>query len=118
MGARKTTETKTFTTKAHGLLATIRNLEERADAIHTSLKRDLLQTEITDIERQKEKLEEEIFELENFSLVTNLNAGQLTMTREQCMARFKGIFAKRKELILLEEELTLNKEVYNYYFAE
>jgi len=106
------------TTKALKLLNDNKTVKERANAYFSSIKRDIFDEEIKPIEKKIEKIDSDLFDLEDFTLDTNLNKGNQRMTKEDCQKRFKDIMDKTYEKKLLELELEVKKDVYSQYFGE
>ena len=104
--------------KALELMKKFPSVEERATAYATSIKRDLYQQVIEPVIRKKERLEDEIADLKNFSLNTNLNQGVAAVTKEECLKRFKEIIQKEYELELTKKELEIKQKSFDFYFEE
>jgi hypothetical protein len=104
--------------KALELLKTNKTVAERAENYATSMKRNIQRDVIDTLVAKKEKYEDEIFELSNFTLDTNINRGVSQMTKEDCEARFKKLIQIEFELTLLNIELKAKTESFNKYFGE
>lgn len=101
---------------AFKLMEKNKSVKERAAAYLESLKRNIQRDVIDSIIPRKEKLEDELFELTNFTLDTNLNAGLKQMTKDDCEKRFKRVIDIEYELKLVELELKTKKESFTKYF--
>ena len=108
-----TTSTKT---KAEKLLGSIKTASEKASIYYPRIKRSLL-IKLTTFKESIDRLEDEINDLENFSLDTNLNKGMVSMTMEACEERFSKIFDKKFELDLLTKEYESRKKSFEDYFG-
>ena len=105
-------------TLALTLLQKSKTVSERAGAFLKGVKRDLELSVIVAAERKLEKIDEKIFELEDFSLKTDKNSGQEKMTQEAVLARFEQIFELRKERTLIKRELKADKKSFAKYFGK
>lgn len=103
--------------KALELLKKAKSVDERAgkyaERIATSLKIKM----ILPLQEKVEAMEDKIFDLENFSLDTNLNKGQKTMTKDDCEKRFEEIINLKYEKGMLELELEAKKEAFEDLFG-
>jgi predicted polyphosphate/ATP-dependent NAD kinase len=104
--------------KALQLLKTNPSVQERAEAYVKSIKRDLQKEVIDTLITTKEKAEDQLFELKNFTLDTNVNQGLAQMTKEDCKKRFKNIIEFEYQLILLEAELKVKQASFDKYFGD
>ena len=104
--------------KALDLLKTNKTITERAENYAGAMKRNIQRDVIDVIVAKREKLEDELFELTNFTLETNVNSGIGQMTKEQCEARFKKIIQIEYDLELLDLELEVKRASFNKYFGE
>lgn len=103
--------------KAKALLGKVKSGTEKAtkyyDRIRTSLKMNLLE--------QKEKINkinDQIYDLEEFQLETNINKGQSALTKEECENKFKEIFEAKKNYELSKLEYDLSVKTFEEYFGE
>lgn len=104
--------------KALDLLQNSKSVKERAAKYVERIQRTI-QTEIIDsLTEEVEKMEDEIFELENFNLDTNLNRGLKEMTKETCEARFKSIIEMNYKIDLKKAELESKTKSFNALFGE
>jgi hypothetical protein len=110
------TKNKYIIMKALELLKTSKSVKERAESYANSVKRNIQKDVIDNLISKKEKLEDELFDLTNFTLETNFNAGLKTMTKEDCENRFKRIIEVEYELELLDAELKVKQKSFDKYF--
>lgn len=104
--------------KALELLKSNKSVSERAENYVTSVKRNIQRDVIDTLTAKKESIEDELFELTNFNLETNLNSGIQAMTKESVEARFKKIIDLEYKLKLTELELKTKSESFNKYFGD
>jgi hypothetical protein len=104
--------------KALELLKTSKSTKERAESYANSMKRNIQRDVIDTLIGKKEKIEDELFELTNFTLDTNLNSGLRAMTKEDCEKRFVKIIELEYQLTLLAAELKVKQASFDTYFAE
>ena len=104
--------------KALSLLKSNKTVTERADAFAKSIKRDIQKDMIDPLIAKTEKIEDEIFELENFTLNTDRNANLKAMTKEDCQARFARLIQAKFELKLIALEFEVKQAAYTEYFEE
>ncbi len=105
-------------TKALQLLEKGKTVKDKADKFAEAIARDL-KVEILDaLTRRKEALEFEIYDLEDFNLDTNLNAGHRALTKDEVQRRFVSIINKEHELELVKLELESKQAAYDKYFGE
>lgn len=102
--------------KALELLKTSKTVKERAESYANSVKRNIQKDIIDELISKKEKFEDELFELTNFTLETNLNSGLKSMTKEDCENRFKRIIEVEYLLQLVQIELKIKQESFDKYF--
>ena len=103
--------------KALEMLETNISVSERAENYIISVKRNLQRDVIDALVQKKEAMDDELFELKNFSLETNINTGLQAMTKEMVEARFKKIIDLEYKLKLTELELKTKQESFDKYFA-
>lgn len=94
-----------------------RSVSERAESYFESTRRELQREVIETLIVKKEKISDELFELSNFTLETNLNANLRQMTKVDCTLRFKKIIDLEWELQLLELELNSKQASFDKYFG-
>lgn len=108
---------ETTTVKALDLLKTNKTVAERAEKYVSRIGESLKIKMIVPLKEQIAKIEDEIFDLENFSLDTNLNKGLKQMTKEDCEQRFETIIQKTFEKEILELELRTKTEKFEELFG-
>ena len=62
-------------------------------------------------------MEDELFELTNFNLETDVNRGYQAMTKESVEARFKKVIEIEYKLRLIDLELKTKQESFDKYFG-
>lgn len=105
-------------TKALDLLKSNKSVAERAEKYVASVKRNIQRDVIDALISRKEKMEDELFELTNFNLETDVNRGYQEMTKEAVEARFKKIIDLEYQLKLTDLELTAKQESFDKYFVD
>ena len=103
--------------KALELLTTNTGVAERAENYVSSVKRNIQRDVIDALTAKKEKIDDELFELKNFSLETDANKGVIEMKREDVEKRFRKIIDLEYELKLVSLELTAKQESFEKYFG-
>ena len=103
--------------KALELLKTNKTVAERAENYANSAKRNIQRDVIDSLISQKENIEDELFELGNFSLETDMNRGFERMTKEAVEARFKKIIDLEYKLKLITLELETKQVSFDKYFG-
>jgi archaellum component FlaC len=103
--------------KALELLKTNTGVAERAENYVSSVKRNIQRDVIDALTAKKEKIDDELFELKNFSLETDANKGVIEMKREDVEKRFRKIIDLEYELKLVTLELTAKQESFEKYFG-
>ena len=103
--------------KALELLKTNAGVAERAENYVSSVKRNIQRDVIDALTAKKEKIDDELFELKNFSLETDANKGVIEMKREDVEKRFRKIIDLEYELKLVSLELTAKQESFEKYFG-
>lgn len=103
--------------KALELLKTNTGVAERAENYVSSVKRNIQRDVIDALTAKKEKIDDELFELKNFSLETDANKGVIEMKREDVEKRFRKIINLEYELKLVSLELTAKQESFEKYFG-
>lgn len=105
-------------TKALELLTSNKTVKERAVVYSDRIKTTLNNKIIVSLEEKIENIEDKIFDLENFSLETNVNKGLKQLTKEDCQERFEQIIELSYEKDLLQAELDSKKATFIAYFGE
>ena len=107
---------KTNKAKALTLLETNKTVKERAGKYVERIKKSISLEVIDTLKEKIEKIDDQIFDLENFSLETNLNKGLKQLTKEDCENRFKEIINLEYKKKLLSLELEAKTQAFNKYF--
>ena len=107
----------TKSTKALDLLKSNKSVSERSENYIISVKRNIQRDIIDALVQKKESMEDELFELTNFTLETNVNNGVQAMTKETIEARFKKVIDLEYKLKLTNLELATKQESFDKYFA-
>jgi len=110
--------TKGKSVKALDLLKSNKSVSERAENYIVSVKRNIQRDVIDSITAKKEAMEDELFELTNFNLETDVNKGFQQMTKESVEARFKKIIDIEYRLKLTNLELSSKQESFDKYFGD
>jgi len=110
--------TLTIDSPAFTMLKTAKSVNERADSYFKSIKRDLFDEQIKPLEKKIEKIDSELFDLQDFSLDTDKNRGKSRMTMEECKEQFTKIIEKQFEKTMIQLELKVKTESYNTLFGE
>ena len=103
--------------KALELLKSNKSVAERAENYTISVKRNIQRDVIDSLTAKKEGIEDELFELTNFNLETDVNRGYQAMTKEAVEGRFKKIIDLEYKLKLVELELKTKQESFDKYFG-
>lgn len=109
---------KTKSVKALDLLKSNKTVSERAENYIVSVKRNIQRDVIDSLTAKKEAMEDELFELTNFNLETDINRGYQQMTKESVEQRFKKIIDIEYKLKLVSLELNAKQESFNKYFED
>lgn len=104
--------------KALELLKQSKSVAQRAAQYVTSVKRDIQRDVLDTLTKKKEALDDELFDLSNFSLETDVNAGRNQMTKEDVLFRFKRMIQIEYELKLINLELEVKQKAFDSYFNE
>jgi hypothetical protein len=110
--------TKSKSTKALDLLKSNKTVSERAENYITSVKRNIQRDVIDSLTAKKEAMEDELFELTNFNLETDMNKGYQQMTKESVESRFKKIIDLEYKLKLTDLELSAKQASFDKYFGD
>ena len=113
MKTEKQTKAKS---KAHTLLASTKSVADRAATYAERIKKSLSIYIIDNLQERIEKIDDKIFDLENFALETNLNKGMVQLTKEDCEKRFANIIDLKFEQSLLQAELKAKKAAFDELF--
>lgn len=104
--------------KAITILKQVKTAGERADKYGNRIKTSLNIKMILPLEEEIEKIDDKVFDLENFALETNLNKGQRLMTKEDCEERFEEIINLKFKRTVKELELKAKKAAFEELFGE
>ena len=107
----------TKSTKALDLLKSNKSVSERAENYIISVKRNIQRDVIDALVQKKEAMEDELFELTNFTLEAIQWNGVQAMTKETIEARFKKVIDLEYKLKLTNLELVTKQESFDKYFA-
>jgi hypothetical protein len=110
--------TKVKSVKALDLLKSNKTVSERAENYIVSVKRNIQRDVIDSLTAKKEAMEDELFELTNFNLETDVNRGYQQMTKESVEARFKKIIDIEYKLKMTNLELIAKQESFDKYFGD
>jgi hypothetical protein len=100
------------------ILRKSQSTEDRALNYLDSIKRNLKRDVIDELMTRKDKLDDKLFALKDFSLETDINRGVNQITRDEAEKRFKEIIELEFELELLEAELKSKTKSYQKYFSD
>lgn len=106
------------TSTALGMLKSNKTVAQRAESYFKSIRRNIQRDVLDELIARKEKMEESKFELSDFALDTNLNAGLRRMTSEDCEARFKKLIDIDYQLVMLSLEIKVKQDSFNELFGE
>ena len=104
--------------KVYEILRKHQSAEEKAKKYESSIKRNLEQSMITDLIRQKEALEDAIDDMLNFSLDTDFNKGRTPVNKADAQARFEKAMNMEYDLELLKREIDIREKIFKAYFDE
>lgn len=102
--------------KALGLLKSVKTLEQRANEVIDRIKKDAEMSFVDIVQRKVDNLKDQIADLSNFSLQTDLNKGQMGVSIEESKKRFVTIMELEYQLELAEKELEVKRKIFNNYF--
>jgi hypothetical protein len=103
--------------KAQQLMQTVVGIATLSERFFGSISKELQREILDELDSKKTKLENEIFDLLNLNLATNLNLGQTQMTQEEVKRRFATAIELEYGLALLEAEIEVKTASYNKYFV-
>jgi hypothetical protein len=103
--------------KALSLLKENKSTKDRAVNYATSVKRNIQRDMIDVLISSKESIEDQLFELTDFTLDTDLNRGLAKITRNEVQDRFTKIINLEYELKFVDLELTAKQESFDKYFG-
>lgn len=105
-------------TLAFSMLQQTKSVADRAISFHESIRRNIQRDVIDKLISDKDELEDKIFKLTDFSLVTDVNKGTSAVTREEAEERFKDLIQAEYDLQLLELEIKAKTDSFNKYFGD
>ena len=103
-------------TKALEMLLKGKTATERAESFHVATKRAIQRDVIDELTLKKEGIEDKIQELQDFQLETNINSGQIALSKKEVERRFKEMLDLECELELVKLELEMKTRVFKKYF--
>lgn len=103
--------------KALELLKSNKSVAERAENYALSVKRTIQRDVIDTLVTKKEGIEDQLFDLTNFNLDTDINRGLQVMTKEDVEKRFKKILDLEYQLTLISLELNTKQDGFIKYFG-
>lgn len=103
--------------KALNIMKTAQSSGDRAQSFLETIKRNIQRDIIDVLITQKEKLEDELISLQDFSLEIDLNKGQTPITREEAELRFKRMIDCEYQLVLVNLELKTKQASFDSYFT-
>lgn len=106
----------TVMSKALDLLKSNKTLEQRANEVIDRIKKDAEDNFVDIVQRKVDNLKDQIADLSNFSLATDLNKGQMGVTIEESKKRFVTIMELEYQLQLAQKELEVKSAIFNRYF--
>lgn len=95
--------------KAVTMLLTNKTLQDRAEVFAKSIKRNLQKKVIDVLVDKKEKLEEQIYEAENFAIEKS--------TKEECEKKFENLIEWQCQLLIVTKELEVKQNMFDKYFG-
>lgn len=104
--------------KALNIMQNTVSVKDRASDYLQSIKRNIQRDEIDTLIIQREKLEDKIRLVQDFTLLTDLNAGQAAINREECEKRFKQALAMEYDLEILNLEIESKQAIFANYFED
>jgi hypothetical protein len=102
--------------KALNLLKSSKTLEQRANEVIERIKKDTELSYIDFLQRKLDNIKDQIADLSNFSLETNINKGQMALSIEESKKRFLTILELEYQYRLTEKELEVKTVIFNDYF--
>lgn len=103
--------------RAQELMLKSKTVGERTDVFFERIKQSLNIKIILPLQEQVEELDDKIFELEDFSLSTDLNKGLRRLSKEDVEARFTKIMELEAEKTLLLLKLEAKQASFTKYFG-
>jgi hypothetical protein len=94
------------------------SVEERASQYFASVRRDIMRSVIDPVMTKIDRLKDDIIELKNFSLDTDINKGINAISKDEVTRRFALIVEKEYLLELAKKELEIKMKSFGIYFGE
>jgi hypothetical protein len=91
-------------------------VKERAREYSDSSKRVIMNKVLSPLIEKVEALKDKKYSLEDFSLLTDKNAGLTAISREEASERFTQLINLNWEIGLAEAELKNKQDSFDYYF--
>lgn len=104
--------------KALKLLQTNTSTQERAENYVKSIKRNIQKKVLDPLIEKREQISDEILNLQDLSLATDINAGIKQLTQKECEERFTKIIDLKTEYELQGVILELKQKWFDHYFKE
>lgn len=104
--------------KAKKIMQESASVKERAEQFTQTIRRNLKKSILDPLVDQREKLEDELASILDFSLEINVNKGLMPITREDSEKRFARAIQLEYDLKLLRLETEAKTEIFNTYFDE
>lgn len=105
-------------TKAFTLLSARKSTESRAAQYAERVADSILLTKINHLKEAIGKIDDKIFDLENFSLETDINAGFKQISKEDIENRFSQLIDLHYEKDLIQAELDSKAKAFELYFGK
>jgi hypothetical protein len=104
--------------KALSLLQKSKTVKERAEKYASRIAQSIKVDKIVPLEEEIEKIDDKIFDLQDFSLQTDLNKGLKRLTKEDCEERFAKIIDLQVEKTVLSLKLKATQDAYAELFTK
>lgn len=102
--------------KAYKLLLSSKTAKTKAERFVPRIKESLDLELLRPLKEEIAKYKDKVFDLEDFTLDTNLNKGNKAMTKEECEERFKEIIILKHKIVVKELELKAKESAFNDLF--
>lgn len=107
-----------MTTKAFNLLSSVKSVKDRAGQYSKRIATTLAVEMIHPLVEKVDKIDDKIYELEDFALETNVNKGLKRLTKEDCEDRFREIIQLKYKRTLAVLERDSKIKAFNDLFGE
>lgn len=104
--------------KALNIMQKSKSVEDRAVDYLESIKRNIQADTIDVLLKKRDKIKDKISGVLDFTLQTDLNAGQSSITRDDCESRFKRAMEYEYELEILNLEIEAKEAIFAKYFDD